>query len=172
MNKRYLFIIVILFVHFFAVGQSFKGIPSGKENPIIQNLAFEKEVLSLVNNIRIKHQLKPVAWQEDLAKAARYHAQDMAFDDYMEHATFDYKNRKLLKVCGTFDRIEKFIEMSYLAENISAGKATAKETIAAWMKSKGHRKNIINPNFKYLGVGYFYKKNTIYLHYWVQNFGG
>ena len=172
MKVKSLFFIVILFFSFTSFGQSFRGIPRGTENVRVQNLEFEKEVLHLVNVIRVKHRLEPLLWQEDLARAARYHAQDMAFDNYMEHATYDRKGKRLVKVCGTFDRIEKFIEMSYLAENISAGKTNAQATVDAWMKSPSHRKNILNPNFKYLGVGYFFKKNTKYLHYWVQDFGG
>jgi len=172
MKVKNLIILFILFASFSAFAQRYRGMPSGTENPIIQNLDFEKEVLNLVNEIRIKHKLKPVVWQEDLARAARYHAQDMAFDDYMEHATYDRKNNRLVKVCATFNRIEKFIELSYLAENISAGRTTAKATVDGWMKSKSHRENILNPNFKYLGVGYAYKENTAYLHYWVEDFGG
>jgi uncharacterized protein YkwD len=172
MKAKFLITIMSLVISFHALGQNYKGIPEGREIPIIQNLAFEKEILSLVNEIRIKHKLNPVVWQEDLARAARYHAQDMAIDNYMEHATYDLKNKRLVKICGTFDRIEKFIEMSYLAENISAGRTTAKATVDGWMKSKSHRENILNPNFKYLGVGYAFKENTEYFHYWVQDFGG
>lgn len=172
MKVKYLIIVFILFATFSAFTQGYRGIPLGTENPTVQNLDFEKEILNLVNEIRIKHKLEPVVWQEDLARAARYHAQDMAFDDYMQHATYDLKNKRLVKVCGTFDRIEKFIEMSYLAENISAGRTTAKATVGSWMKSTGHRENILNPNFKYLGVGYVYKENTEYFYYWVQDFGG
>ena len=172
MKIKYLNIVFILFTSVITVAQDFKGIPTGNENPETQNLELEKEVLFLINNIRIKHKLKPLAWQEDLARAARYHAQDMAYDNYMEHASFDRKNKSLVKVCGTFNRIEKFIDMDYLAENISAGRSTAQATVEGWMKSKSHRENILNPNFKYLGVGYAYKENTVYTHYWVQDFGG
>lgn len=172
MKVKYLISILVLLISFHVSSQNQSGIPSGNEIPIIQNLEFEKEVLELVNEIRIKHQLKPVVWQEDLARAARYHAQDMAFDNYMEHATYDLKKGKLVKVCGTFDRIEQFIEMPYLAENISAGRKTAKATVEGWMKSKSHRANILNPNFKFLGVGYAFKENSEYIHYWVQDFGG
>ncbi len=163
---------LILLTSFPSFSQTFNGSPTGKENVEVQNIEYEQEVLNLVNEIRIKHNLKPLSWQEDLARAARYHAQDMALDEYMEHPTYDRKNNRLVKVCGTFDRIEKFIKLPYLAENISAGKPTAKETVDGWMKSKGHRTNILNPNFKYLGVGYFYESNSFYKHYWVQDFGG
>jgi len=137
-----------------------------------QNLALEEEVLKLVNEIRISKKLNPLQYQKGLSLAARSHAQDMAIDNYMEHSTYDRQNDKLVLVCGTFDRIKKFISFPYLGENISAGKTTAKETVDGWMNSTGHRANILNPNYKYQGVGYYYNLNSIYKHYWVQNFGG
>lgn len=146
--------------------------PSGQERAPVQNSAFEQEVLDLVNQIRKKHHLQALLWEENLAWAARYHAKDMADDDYVEHYSYDRKGKRLVKVCGTFERIEQFADFPYLAENISAGKPTAKETVDGWMHSKGHRENILNPNYKYLGVGYYYTDKTSYRYYWVQDFGG
>lgn len=172
MKIKIITLVILALIVLNSFSQQLVGIPNGSEQIEIQNAAFEKEVLDLVNEIRKKNKLGPVEWQEDLARAARYHAQDMAYDNYMQHATFDKKNKKLVEICGTFERIEKFIEMSYLAENISAGKTNAKDTVQAWMKSKSHKANILNPNFKFLGVGYCYNRNSKYLHYWVQDFGG
>jgi len=49
-------------------------------------------------------------------------------------------------------------------ENIAKGQRTPKEVVRCWIRSEGHRKNILNPSFKKTGVG-FYKK------YWTQRFG-
>ena len=38
------------------------------------------------------------------------------------------------------------------------------------MESTGHRENILRPQFKKIGIGYYYKTNTEYTHYWVQMF--
>lgn len=172
MKLKSLIFVLVTFLSFASFSQSFKGSPTGKEIATIQNAEFEKEIFKLVNEIRTNHYLKPLQWQEDLARAARYHSRDMAYDSYVEHATYDRKNNRLVKVCETFERVEKFIDFPYLGENISVGKNTAIEAVDGWMKSKGHRANILNPNFKYLGVGYFYLENTIYQYYWVQDFGG
>lgn len=172
MKTKLNFCLLILFISISAFAQNFKGIPLGNENLDIQNGEFEQEALRLVNNIRIKNHLKILTWNEDLARAARYHAQDMAMDDYVEHETYDRIGNHLVKMCGTFYKIEKFIRLNNLGENISAGKSTAKETVDGWMKSKGHRENILNPKFKFLGVGYYFKKDTQYDHYWVEDFGG
>ncbi len=36
----------------------------------------------------------------------------------------------------------------------------------AWMTSIGHRRNILNPNYSYIGVGYVNAGRP----YWTQNF--
>ncbi|MEA5058166.1 MAG: CAP domain-containing protein [Anaerotignum propionicum] len=38
-------------------------------------------------------------------------------------------------------------------ENIALGQKTPEQVMNDWMNSEGHRANIMNPNFKYIGVG-------------------
>ncbi len=61
---------------------------------------------------------------------------------------------------------------TYTGENIAAGNATAKGTVAQWMSSPGHCENIMDPGYKFMGTGYFYSASAKYKHYWTQNFGG
>ena len=53
-------------------------------------------------------------------------------------------------------------------ENIAWGQQTPKEVMNAWMNSPGHRANILNKNFKYIGVGNL--QNSSGAQYWVQLF--
>ena len=46
------------------------------------------------------------------------------------------------------------------------------EVVAQWMRSPGHRANILNKDYKELGVGYCRKEDTEYTHYWIQMFRG
>ena len=41
--------------------------------------------------------------------------------------------------------------------------------VAGWLQSAGHCRNIMNPSFRELGVGY--AQGGSYGHYLVQNFG-
>ena len=59
-----------------------------------------------------------------------------------------------------------------ILENIAAGNATPEAVVDQWMHSPGHRANILNKDFKELGVGYYYKENSTYKHYWIQMFRG
>lgn len=56
-----------------------------------------------------------------------------------------------------------------VGENITAGQATPESVVGGWLKSEGHCRNVMNPGFKELGVGY--AQGGSYGHYWVQNFG-
>jgi uncharacterized protein YkwD len=48
-------------------------------------------------------------------------------------------------------------------ENLANGFSSPAAAVKAWMKSKGHRQNILDPVFKYSGVGYFLNpKGRIY----------
>jgi uncharacterized protein YkwD len=55
------------------------------------------------------------------------------------------------------------------AENIAAGQSSAKSVVVAWMKSPGHRKNILNCSSKAVGVGV--ARGGSYGIYWTQDFG-
>ena len=147
--------------------QPFRGCATGKERVRPVNANFEKEILRLVNVERKKRGLNPLTWNENMARAARYHAADMAHDDYFKHASLDKGGRE---VCATFTRIRKFGSGS--AENIAAGGNTPAGTMRQWMNSPGHKRNILSAGAKSLGVGYYYKPGlrNKWRHYWVQNF--
>lgn len=153
--------------------QGFKGCATGKESIVAYNDDFDQEVLRLVNVEREKRKLKPLQWHEGLALAARYHAQDMAMDNYMDHYTYDRnKGGGLKRGCGTFDRIKQFVtDIFPCAENVAAGDTNPEDVVKGWMKSKGHRENILNKQAKYLGCGVYYNEESDYGWYWAQCFG-
>lgn len=152
--------------------QAFTGCATGKETTTTHNESFDKQVLELVNKERKKRGLKPLEWHEQLANAARYHAQDMAMDNYMEHDSKDRKGGSLKTVCSTFDRINKFVKGIFpCAENIAAGAETPEEVMRDWMGSSGHRKNILNKSAKYMGAGCYYNEDSDFGLYWAQAFG-
>lgn len=146
--------------------------PTGEERIGSINQSFEKEVLKLTNKERKKRRLSSLKYDERLAYAARYHAKDMAEEDYFDHNSHDRKNKRLKKSCDIFDRIGAFANYNYLAENISAGQITPEDVVKAWMKSPGHKKNILNKEMTLLGVGFYKNEDSEYKVYWVQNFGG
>ena len=98
----------------------------------------------------------------------------MATDNYFDHYTKDQlPNGKHKNICDVFQRMDNFSEARIFsnAENIAAGKKTPKQVIKSWMTSKVHRRNILDKNSKYIGIGYIEMKDSYYGDYWVQCFG-
>ena len=56
-----------------------------------------------------------------------------------------------------------------MGENIAAGQPTPESVVAGWLRSEGHCRNIMNPGFRELGLGF--AQGGTYGTYWVQDFG-
>lgn len=146
----------------------FFGLPRGNELVESADLNGEQAVLALINEERIRQGMSPLEWDDNLARAARYHAYDLATQDYFDHDSYDRKNGNLVEVGGTFDRIRKFYSSSFVnSENIAAGNESAEATYQQWYNSKGHYDNMFNSASRKVGLGVFYDENSTYGYYWV-----
>lgn len=123
---------------------------------------FESEVLRLVNVERAKYGLTALQSTAALDKAAQQRAEELVSS--MSHTRPDGRS------CFTI-LSDNGISYYYAGENVAGGQTTPEKVVEGWMGSEGHRANILNANFKYLGVGYV-KANTGYKHYWAQEFIG
>jgi uncharacterized protein YkwD len=146
----------------------FFGLPRGTEIIESADLQGEQAVLALINEERVRQGMAPLEWDENLARAARYHAYDLATQDYFNHDSYDRKNGKLVEVGGTFERIRKFYSASFVnSENIAAGNASAEATYNQWFNSPGHYANMFNSASRKVGLGVFEDENSTYGYYWV-----
>lgn len=142
----------------------------GTDAPVI-NEAYEARVVELVNEARAANgNLPPLRRIPALSKSARYHATDLGTDNYFNHDSYDRSGGALQRVCGAFERMRRWYSYNAAGENIAAGYGTPEEVMAGWMRSEGHRENILDPNFREIGVGY-YQGAGDYGVYWVQNLG-
>lgn len=136
-------------------------------------VTLEDQVLTLVNQKRAAGATcggvakPPVAALTSNAKlrcAARFHSKDMATKNFFSHTGSNG---------STF--VNRIDNAGYVwkaaGENIAAGQTTAANVVNGWMASTGHCNNIMNGNFKNLGVGYWYSGTATYKHYWTQDFG-
>jgi uncharacterized YkwD family protein/spore coat assembly protein SafA len=130
------------------------NIPTNDSNVI----AYEKEVVKLVNEIRVQNGLKELTYDWELSRVARYKSEDMRDNKYFSHTS---------PVYGTpFQMIKNFgISYRSAGENIAKGYRTPKEVVDGWMNSPGHRANILNASFTRIGVGYASDGR-----YWTQMF--
>ena len=119
------------------------------------------EVLNLVNEERAKYNVAPLKWDDSLAALAESHCEDMIDRNFFAHNTPDGKT--------PFDRMKAAgISYSSAGENIAAGQSSPQNVMDSWMNSPGHRKNILNPDFEYIGVGL--ARGGSYGIYWAQEF--
>lgn len=120
-----------------------------------------KQVLILTNNERAQHGLKALKWDDSLTKLAKLHCQDMIERNFFSHNNPDGET--------PFDRMKKAGILYWSAgENIAAGQYSPEAVVESWMNSEGHKKNILNPDFAYLGVSVV--KGGNYGIYWAQEF--
>lgn len=144
------------------------GMPSGKEDIASYSYVYERHVLDLINLERLRMGLDTLQWDNDLARACRYHALDQGVQDYFDHSSYDIQNGHLVKLCSAFDRIEFFYDKSFVnTENIAAGNEKPKETYQQWYTSKGHYDNMFNKESKKAAVGVVYVPGSTYGYYWV-----
>lgn len=121
---------------------------------------YEQEVVQLTNQERTKQGLKPFKVNDELSRVAREKSRDMAVNGYFSHQSPTYGS--------PFDMMKKWgITYRTAGENIAKGQRSPQEVVQAWMNSDGHRKNILNPNFTEIGVGYIEQGNV-----WTQQFIG
>jgi uncharacterized protein YkwD len=119
----------------------------------------QDEVVDLVNSERAKVGCSPVKVNAKLTKAAQDHSEDMAEHSNMSHTGSDGSQPG--------DRIERAgYSWSTYGENVAYGYDSAKSVMEGWMNSSGHKANILNCDFKEIGVGLATDGN-----YWTQDFG-
>ncbi|SKC38992.1 CAP domain-containing protein [Maledivibacter halophilus] len=117
----------------------------GQKSNIKKLTPNEQEMVRLVNAERSKRGLTPLKADLELCDVSRNKSQDMIDNDYFSHYSPTYGS--------PFEMLKNFgIKYIYAGENI-AGDPTVKSAHESLMKSEGHKKNILNPNFTHIGVG-------------------
>jgi uncharacterized protein YkwD len=115
-------------------------------------------VVKLTNKARVAKGCKPLKRSPKLHKAAQRHARDMSAKDYFSHTSANGR--------AWHTRIRAAGYTKPGGENIAYGFRTPAGVMKGWMNSPGHRRNILDCNFKRIGIGY-----TADGRYWVQDFG-
>ena len=114
--------------------------------------SLEQDVLTAINDVRLKYHLVPLRLNKQLSVAARSHSLSMAQDGYFRHESADgspfWKRIKPLypprprHTWGTGEN------MVWQSPDLSAA-----EAIDAWLNSPPHRKNLLTPSWREVGVG-------------------
>lgn len=128
--------------------------------------AYSKELLDMVNAAREEAGLTPLKWSDTLASCASARAAELPL-------VSNEQNKDHLRPNGQpWYTVNGYTESTspMYAENIAYGQKSAQEVFDAWMNSEGHRKNILNPDYKTFGAAYF-RTDFGYQYYWIEEFG-
>jgi uncharacterized protein YkwD len=110
----------------------------------------EDRILTLVNRERQSAGVKPLYFSPELARAARQHSSAMADAGFFEHRG-DGEPALFQRV------IASGMDTDHVGENIfetseGVSGAVADECVQMWMNSKGHRMNMLSPEFDKTGI--------------------
>ncbi len=122
-------------------------------------------LVSLTNQDRVKNNLGELTVNPLLEKAAQMKADDMAQKSYFSHNTPDGKTPWYwLEQAG--------YNYKYAGENLAVNFNDSEEVQTAWMNSRGHFLNIVNPKYTEIGIatstGMYKGREAVFV---VQMFG-
>ncbi len=124
------------------------------------------KMLQLVNNVRKSgckcgdtwyYPAPALTWNDKLESISIAHSQDMYDKKYFNHTAPDGADAGV-----RMDRAG--YKWKAYGENIATGHRSEEEVIKGWLSSPGHCRNIMNKDYKEMGVG---RKGSL----WTQTFG-
>lgn len=108
--------------------------------------------------------MQPLAWEPRLASSAQAQAADLALRDLLSHV--DARQR------GFGARLRS---AGYAAagagENLAAGQSDFDDTLQAWLASPSHCANLMQPEFRDVGLACMQRRGSRYERFWVAHLG-
>jgi uncharacterized protein YkwD len=122
---------------------------------------FEAAIVRLVNEHRARHGLAPLVYHAALDTVAENHATHQSNVRKMAHGDIGD---------GTSaERIRSVGWNGAWGENVAVGQTSAQQVVSEWIASPSHNRNLLDPNFSYIGVGI--NKGADGRLYFAQEFG-
>lgn len=113
--------------------------PAAQAAPSRAALAYERAAHVATNGERSARDLRTLARTACLTRMARAQAARMARRGELFHQNLGTVQRR----CG----------VGWVGENVAYGYPNGRATVSAWMRSDGHRANILRPQFRQVGYG-------------------
>ena len=137
---------------------AFAALPAG-----FANAEADVDPTELFNQIRKSNGLPLMATNGKLEQAALYQARRMASHGKIGHSV-GWGN-------GFVSRLKQAGIRGPAAENVAAGQPNTQAVFDAWMKSPGHRKNMLDPTFEHYGLAWATPENNPRRLYWAMMLG-
>lgn len=122
------------------------------ESPDLYQEEVEQQVFDLINQKRVEAGLAPLQETEKLQEAASGHSEEMYRLNYFDHESPVEANRTLPQRLVNAG----LTKYGWAGENIAmVAQPNAQALVDMWMKSQGHRENLLRPDFKYTGIAVY-----------------
>jgi uncharacterized protein YkwD len=108
--------------------------------------------------------MQRLSWESRLAASAAEQARDLALQDRLSHV--DSRNRGLgarLRGVG--------YAAAGAGENLAAGQSAIDDTFQAWLASPSHCANLMQPEYRDVGLACVQRRGSRYQRFWVAHFG-
>jgi len=116
--------------------------------------AAENELLKLHNEAREQRGLEPLCLQPTLTEAARAHSEDMIEEDYFAHTAPSGETLgERLKRFGYTPQGYRYWKVGGNIAWHSGPEPEPRAMFEGWMDSPGHRANILDEDFRQIGIG-------------------
>ena len=106
---------------------------------------YAQQVFAMVNQERANNGVDALTWDSSMAS---------------------YSDRRAMEITTDFSHNSAGGKMN-VGENIAEGAISPEMVMDGWMRSDGHRANILNASYTKISVSCYYDGST---YYWVQNF--
>lgn len=164
--RRIILLALLLTVFSLSVSAQYSGTDSSESRPryveaekkaiiVSSNSAFstldlERQAFNLLNSKRAAKSLPPLEWNDDVARIARMHSENMAKYKFFSHTGIDgLMVNDRADLCG-------LSRWKAIGENIAYNRGYEKPVefaVERWMQSTSHRENILNNRWKESAVG-------------------
>jgi len=128
--------------------------------------AEERAFLTIINDYRAQNGLGALSLNTQLNNAAEWMSADMGANNYFSHT--DSLGRDPFQRMADFG----YNYNTWKGENLAAGADTAQAAFNLWKNSPGHNANMLNANFKVIGIARAFTEGSTYGWYWTNDFGG
>lgn len=136
--------------------------------------SFDKEIFNLTNELRKKHGIDPLIWDEKIYPIAKYKSNSMVQLNYFSHGNPNYNNNGPEVLAEAFNY--KYIgygENILMAASDNTSKYNAKNLFTLWLNSPSHKANMLDPKHKKMSVSIIRAqslKGFKYIYYGTQHF--
>lgn len=154
---------------FWVIGVLYKHLKNRKQRDILYKLllkyqqqrqvvSYNGRLLNEINAARFLYGITPLGRTKFLDQVAAYHSIDMAMRKTCDYKDFENRANSIRKETG----LSYIGENCYMFPSSQYNKSVSRKLVQGWLKSPGHRANILNSTYKRTGIGIAVNRGYIY----------